>query len=89
MAHKSMYYPIWERLKKHKRAVITFPASELNLAVAVRRTRKGVIKLKDNDKAFKATSEFVFYLRISTDMKARTLTFELMPSFKELKACQL
>lgn len=89
MALVSMYSPIWERLKSHKTAVIKFPEDELNVGLAIRRTKKAVIRLKDSDIGFKATSDMVYRLEIRVDLKARTLAFKLTPCIKRTIACQI
>ena len=89
MALISMYSPIWERLKSHKTAVIKFPEDELNVGLAIRRTKKAVIRLKDSDTGFKATSDMVYRLEIRVDLKARTLAFKLTPCIKRTIACQI
>jgi len=84
-----MYMPIWERLKCQGSAQLVFPADELNIALAMKRTRKGVIRLKDNDLGFKATSQLPFRLEIYSDVQRRTLEFRLIPCNRKLIAGQL
>ena len=86
---RSMYGPIWERIKEQKVAMLKFPDDELNIALAIRRTRKAVIKLKDADIGYKATSAMSYRLVIEVDVKARTLKFQLVPCIRKALSCQL
>lgn len=89
MAAASMYLPVWEAIKANKQALLVFPDDELNVALAMKRTRKGVIRLKDNDKGFKATSQMTFRLKISSNVQRRELKFQLIPCESKLIAGQL
>ena len=89
MTAVSMYQPIWEALTANKQAMLVFPDDELNVALAMKRTRKGVIRLKDNDKGFKATSHLTFRLKISSSVQRRELKFWLIPCESKLIAGQL
>ena len=69
--------------------MLKFPDDELNIALAIRRTRKAVIKLKDADVGYKATSAMSYRLVIEADVKARTLKFQLVPCIRKAISCQL
>lgn len=85
----SKYGIIWEQLKKRKVAKLQFPEDELNVALAITRTKKAVINLKDSDLGFKALSDMPYRLRIKADLKARTLEFQLIPCIKKAISCHL
>lgn len=85
----SKYGPVWEQLKKRKVAKLQFPEDELNVALAITRTKKAVINLKDSDLGFKALSDMPYRLRIKADLKARTLEFQLIPCIKKAISCHL
>lgn len=79
----SKYGPVWEQLKERKTAKLKFPDDELNIALAISRTKKAVINLKDSDIGFKALSDMPYRLKIKVDLKARTLEFNLIPCIKK------
>ncbi len=85
----SKYGPVWEQLKKRKAAKLQFPEDELNIALAITRTKKAVINLKDSDLGFKALSDMPYRLKIKADLKARTLEFQLIPCIKKAISCHL
>lgn len=85
----SKYGVVWEALKKRKELTLQFPADELHIEVAMRRTKKGVIKIKDRDKVFKATCDCIYVLQIEMDLKARQLRFYLKPSLGSIHPCQI
>ena len=85
----SKYGVVWEALKEKKEVTLQFPDDELNIAVAMRRTKKGVIKIKDRDKLFKATCDCIYVLHIEMNLKARQIRFHLKPSLGSIHSCQI
>lgn len=85
----SKYGPVWEQLKERKTAKLKFPDDELNIALAISRTKKAVINLKDSDIGFKALSDMPYRLKIKVDLQARTLEFNLIPCIKKAISCHL
>lgn len=70
------YQPIWEALKKKKKC--TLAVNPLLFA----RVRKAVSKEKRLDLAFKVLNDHdYFFLKITTDKKKHTMTFELKQRF--------
>jgi hypothetical protein len=70
--HDRLYYPVWERLKREGECecLIKHPA-------LVNRVRRGIIKEKDEDIAFKLMNEGKFKLYIEYNKNFGVLLFKL------------